>query len=123
MKVPKKVNDLYLDLRDKRLLPVVALLLVMLIAIPFLLGGSTEEPLSAPVSGSASAADIESAVQLAPFVTSEVTGIREFDERLSDFTRRNPFKQQLTGLPKSAQKELDQLEDPPSRRTARAQRQ
>ena len=113
MKAPKKLNDLYLDLRDKRLLPVVVLLLVVLVAIPFLLGGESEPaiPPSDTVLGSAAANDADSAAELTPFVTADVPGIREFDQRLDDFKRRNPFKQQLTSAPKSAQKALDQLED------------
>lgn len=112
MKVPKGVNDLYLDLRDKRLLPLVILLVAMLVAIPFLLGGGAEAPPPpASSAGSAAAGDAESAAQLTPFVTSEVPGIREFDKRLDSFQRRNPFKQQLTGPSKGQQKALEQAED------------
>ncbi len=37
IKPPKFVADLYADLRDRRLLPLVALLLVAIVAAPFLL--------------------------------------------------------------------------------------
>ena len=110
IKPPQVVKDLYLDLRDRRLLPVVALLAVALVAIPIALGGGSEQPLPASDAGvgSAAANDAESVAQLTPFVTSEVPGIREFDERLDQFKRRNPFQQQLTEPPKSAQRAIEQ---------------
>ncbi len=51
-KVPPFLSDLYYDLHDRRLLPLVGLVLVAIVAVPFLLGGGSdmEEGLSpAPV--------------------------------------------------------------------------
>ena len=42
LKVPGPVRDLWNELRGQHLLPVVAVLLVGLIAIPVLLGGASE---------------------------------------------------------------------------------
>ena len=42
-KVPAFVSDLYYDLRDRRLLPLVGLVLVAIVAVPFLLSGGSEE--------------------------------------------------------------------------------
>lgn len=111
MKAPDGVKNLYLDLRDKRLLPIVILLVVALIAIPFLVGGETEPivPSDGAVS-SAAASDADSVAQLTPFVTNDVPGIREFDERLDSFQKRNPFKQQLTGPTKAQQEALAKAE-------------
>ena len=44
LKTPDFLSDLYYDLRDRRLLPVVALVIVAIAAVPFLLGGDSEEP-------------------------------------------------------------------------------
>ena len=53
VKVPRFVTDLYQDLVDRRLLPLVALILVAIVAVPFLLGGSEEPPApSTPMPGS-----------------------------------------------------------------------
>ena len=43
LKVPPFLIDLYYDLRDRRLLPLVALVVVAIVAVPFLLGGGSEE--------------------------------------------------------------------------------
>lgn len=42
MKVPTFLSDLYWDLHDRRLLPLVALIVVAIVAVPFLLGGTRE---------------------------------------------------------------------------------
>ncbi len=39
---PRLLSDLYYDLRDRRLLPVIALVVVAIVAVPFLLGDSEE---------------------------------------------------------------------------------
>ena len=53
VKVPKGLNDFYLDLRDRRLLPVIALVVVAIVAVPFLLGDSKEAEVPASTSRSA----------------------------------------------------------------------
>ena len=40
------LRDLYRDLRDRRLLPVVIALAVAIVAVPFLLGGGGSDPVS-----------------------------------------------------------------------------
>jgi hypothetical protein len=58
-KVPKAISDVYEDLKDRRLLPLVALLLVAIVAAPILLSNKGEEeelpPIPAPKIGAASA--------------------------------------------------------------------
>jgi len=96
MKVPPFVSDLYWDLRDRRLLPLVALVVVAIVAVPFLLGGSSEKS-SGPsrvavtppaVSGGANNSTLV-AVQAAP-------GLRSYHKRLSHRSPNNPFKQRYT---------------------------
>lgn len=90
------LNDLYRDLRDRRLLPVVIVLGVAIVAVPFLLGGGSETQVAtAPVSTADTPAG--GAESLSPVVLAEVPGLRDYRERLSRFNRRDPFKQQMTG--------------------------
>ena len=88
-------KDLYRDLRDRRLLPVVIVLAVAIVAVPFLLGGSPDaEVATAPASISGSP---DSTDALSPVVLAEIPGLRDYKQRLDRFNRRDPFKQQMTG--------------------------
>ena len=44
IKVPRFLEDLYLDLKERHLLPVTAILLVGIVAVPFVLGQSSDAP-------------------------------------------------------------------------------
>ena len=98
MKTDGKINvfarDLYRDLRDRRLLPVVALLLVGIIAAPLLIKGGDSGP---PPSGApfADADPFDGAAELRPVVVGDDPGLRNYHERLDGSPSRNPFKQQL----------------------------
>ena len=100
--MPKPLQNLVHDLRERRMLPLVILLLVAIVAVPFLLGQDAEEvPSPAGSVSSSDAAEIEGAEIADPVVLAEVPGIRNFRKRLSDFQKQNPFKQQFTGVPTS----------------------
>jgi hypothetical protein len=95
MKVPPFLSDLYFDLRDRRLLPLVGLILVAIVAAPILLGGGTDEP--EPVSpppavtgGSLPASKTLSVVKAEP-------GLRNYKKRLGHRSPTNPFKQRFAG--------------------------
>jgi hypothetical protein len=93
LKVPPLLRDLYMDLRDRRLLPVIGLLLAAVVATPFLLGGSDKEvvpPSASPALG-ANTADASLAVLPAQ------PGLREPGKRLAHRSAKNPFKQKYTG--------------------------
>jgi len=97
VKVPQGVNDFYQDLRDRRLLPVIALVVVAIVAVPFLLGSSkkAEVPAStsdalAKVSGSA----VDKKSQLV--VVQSTPGLRSYKKRLKG-DPTSPFKQRFTG--------------------------
>jgi hypothetical protein len=95
MKVPPFLSDLYADLRDRRLLPLVGLILVAIIAIPFLLGGGSEElePVPGPraaATGTAPAGQELAVVKAAP-------GLRNYKKRLAHRSPTNPFKQRFSG--------------------------
>jgi hypothetical protein len=94
VKVPKFASDLYYDLHDRRLLPLVALVLVAIVAAPFLLGGGAEEPEPAPSIG---AAPGEAAQTSSLTVVEAQPGLRDYRKRLARRTATNPFKQRFTG--------------------------
>lgn len=89
LKMPPFAKDLYEDLRDRRLLPLVALVLVAIVAVPFLLSSGSEskpvvvKPAPKPAGASASALTV---VRSTP-------GIRDYRKRLRGRTPTDPFKQ------------------------------
>jgi hypothetical protein len=89
LKVPAFARDLYEDLRDRRLLPLVALVLVAIVAVPFLLSSGAEpkpvtvKPAPQPAGASASSLTV---VRATP-------GIRDYRKRLRGRTPTDPFKQ------------------------------
>jgi hypothetical protein len=93
LKVPQVLKDLYFDLRDRRLLPLIALILVAIVATPFLLGGSDEapEPAAPPVASGSSAR------QASLTVLPAAPGLREPSKRLGHRASKNPFRQHYTG--------------------------
>jgi hypothetical protein len=103
--VKKFFNDLYRDLDDRHLLLPAVALLVAIIAVPFLLGGSAEEtaaPVPAPVAVDADATAVQSAV-----LTSD-PGIRDYTQRLEALKEKNPFVQQFSDPAESAGTSLDE---------------
>jgi hypothetical protein len=95
MKVPPFFSDLYADLRDRRLLPLVALILVAIVATPFLLGGS-EPPKPIPAPEVAGGAEAAASGRSLTVVKSE-PGLRNYKQRLSHRSPTNPFKQRFAG--------------------------
>lgn len=96
LKVPKFASDLYYDLHDRRLLPLVGFILVAIVATPFLLGGSDSEPVEAPPS----ALDGTDVAQTSSLTVVEAhPGLRDYRRRLSGRTPTDPFKQRFTGSP------------------------
>jgi hypothetical protein len=95
MKVPPFLSDLYFDLRDRRLLPLVVLILVAIVATPFLLAGGTEEPEPTPLPGVAGEAAPSSQRTLT--VVKAAPGLRNYKKRLGHRDPTNPFKQRFTG--------------------------
>ena len=96
LKVPPFLSDLYWDLRDRRLLPLVGLVLLAIVAVPFLLGGGSEEgepstslTIEPPASSGGSEASRLVAVEAKP-------GLRDYHKRLDHRSPTNPFKQRYT---------------------------
>ncbi|HEX5984857.1 MAG TPA: hypothetical protein VFY69_11680 [Solirubrobacterales bacterium] len=101
VKVPKFASDLYYDLHDRRLLPLVGLILVAIVATPFLLGSDPETVEAPPPAAGATALEGAQASELT--VVEAHPGLRDYRKRLSGRTPTNPFKQRFTGAAKGGQ--------------------
>jgi len=95
LKVPSFLADLYYDLRDRRLLPLVALVVVATLAVPFLMGSDSEGVPALSAGGTA-------ALESSPEKTSKLTvveatpGLRDYRKRLRGRVATDPFKQLYT---------------------------
>jgi len=106
LKAPAFLTDLYYDLRDRRLLWPLALVLVAIAAVPFLLG-SKPKPVPAPPAGGIAAAVGGEGVSKLTVVEAQ-PGLREYSKRLKRRSPSDPFQQHYTGLPPAAQVEATQ---------------
>jgi hypothetical protein len=105
LKVPPFLTDLYWDLRDRRLLPLVALVAVAIVAVPFLLGGKSEESSTRGVVAVATP-DIAAGPDSSTLVAVEAKpGLRDYHKRLAHRSPTNPFKPRYSG-PQLAGSEL-----------------
>jgi hypothetical protein len=96
LKVPDVVADLFYDLRDRRLLPLIALVLVAIVAIPFLLGGGSDE-VAVPPPGAAATAAQSSVGEAQLTVVESKPGLRDYRKRLAGRKPTDPFKQRYNG--------------------------
>lgn len=90
LKVPNFLIDLYWDLRDRRLLPLVVLAILAVIAVPFLLGGSGDSS-SAPTTPPTAAPSPEPAGSKLTVVEAK-PGLRDYRKRLRDDKPSDPFE-------------------------------
>lgn len=105
VKVPPFLSDLYWDLRDRRLLPLVVLILVAIIAVPFLLGGSSDESKPPPSKAVTSLKrEISDGSTSALTVVRAAPGLRDYNKRLARLKPTNPFKQKFTNAPNGGAK-------------------
>lgn len=88
LKVPGFLADLYYDLRDRRLLPLVAFVLVAIVAVPFLLSGGSSESgpprIEPPVDDSVNASQLT--------VVKATPGLRDYRKRFQSRSPKDPFK-------------------------------
>jgi hypothetical protein len=92
LKAPAFLADLYYDLRDRRLLPLIALVLVAIVATPILLGQSSETP--PPVGAGAFAALREAGAGGSKLTVVKATpGLRDYRKRLRGRRPTDPFRQ------------------------------
>jgi hypothetical protein len=92
LKLPPFFADLYYDLRKRGLLPIVVLILVAIVAVPFLLGGGSEEEEPATLSTAG-----PSAAEASRFTVVEAKpGLRNYHKRLAHRKATDPFHQRYT---------------------------
>ncbi|HXS34601.1 MAG TPA: hypothetical protein VN758_12590 [Solirubrobacterales bacterium] len=96
LKVPPFLVDLYYDLHDRRLLPLVALVLVAIAAAPFLLSGDSEEA-PPPVAGISASPGTAVTGTARLTVVEAKPGLRDYRKRLKGRTPTDPFKQRYSG--------------------------
>lgn len=93
LKAPQVLQDLYWDLRDRRLLPLIALVIIAIVAVPFLLGEGEKLPKPvAPSPGASGSSAREASLAVLP----AEPGLREPSKRLAHRPPKNPFNQQYT---------------------------
>ena len=93
LKMPPFFKDVYADLRDRHLLPLVAVLLVAIAAVPFLLKASDTD-----LSPTEAQATLPEAVPAGARleVVADVPTLRDYRDRLSALVAKDPFKQHFT---------------------------
>jgi hypothetical protein len=93
LKVPDFLLDIYYDLRERHLLPLVAILLVALVALPIVLSGGSSD---AETDESESVAiATPSTVQTSKLVVAKAApGLRDYRRRLAKRHAQDPFVQQ-----------------------------
>ena len=90
-KIQKFFGDIVYDLRSRGLLPVVALLVVAMVAVPMLLtrgGGASVSSSSQPAATAETPPEAEQAV-----VSYSPPGLRDYKKRLDGLSPKNPFHQ------------------------------
>jgi len=94
LKPPKFAGDLYADLRDRRLLPLMALLLLAIVAAPILLAEKSgeESPAAVPVASPGGAQPSSASFAVVP----AEPGLRSYRRRLAHREARNPFDQPIS---------------------------
>jgi hypothetical protein len=105
MEPPAALANVYYDLRDRRLLPLVALVVVAIAAVPFLLGDDPEKRVPVPAGGAGAALEEDASGGATLTVVEASPGLRDYRKRLQGRTPTDPFKQRYVGVPEAAQLE------------------
>lgn len=96
LKVPTLATDLFYDLRERRLLPLVAIVLAAIVAVPIALSESADESAAPPIDAGANASG--SADGAEPLVVVESKpGLRDYRKRLRGRTPTDPFQPRYAG--------------------------
>ena len=104
-KAQKFFGDLIYDMRSRGLLPLAALLVVAMIAVPMYLASQGSDPSPRRAAPPADTADLAPENQAA--VVAYEPGVRDYKERLADQSEKDPFIQQFT----VTEKATDSLEE------------
>jgi hypothetical protein len=114
IRAPQAVEDLYRDMRDRRLLLPALALILAIIAVPFLLSASKDPAPAATV-----LQPPEGAEAVAPaVVTEQPVGVRDYRKRLDELKSKDPFAGSFSSADDAAAAADDgELVDPPSSTT------
>lgn len=96
IKVPGFLQDVYYDLKDRHLLPVAAVLVVAIVAIPIALSQKGSGGVEASEVGEAGTAQISTSAQSGQLVAKAAPGLRDYRRRLEHRTPQDPFKARYT---------------------------
>jgi hypothetical protein len=99
LRAPQILQNLYRDMRDRRMLLPALALVVALIAVPIVLSSSSSST-PAPAPAPTTNAGPESAIE--PAVVTEQLGVTNYRKRLDQLVAKNPFRKHFMALPKSA---------------------
>jgi hypothetical protein len=99
LKPPQFLANLYRDMRDRHLLLPALALVVGMLAVPILLKSHSTNH-GAPPAHASGKGGVDSAV---PAVVREELGVTNYKKRLDHLQSKNPFHQQYTAAPDSAQ--------------------
>jgi hypothetical protein len=97
IKVPGPVRDVYLDLKERHLLPLAVILLLAIVIVPFALSSSSSEEATTTGgggSGGTSGATAVSDSGSGELIAKSAPGLRDYKRRLDHLTSKNPFRQQ-----------------------------
>jgi len=100
IQTPAFLNNLYRDMRDRRLLLPVLGLIFALIAVPVALSSSSATTAAPPAP--AAAGGSARAAATSPAVLTQQLGVTNYRKRLEQIKSKNPFRMHFTSLPKSA---------------------
>jgi hypothetical protein len=97
IKVPRFLQDVYYDLKDRHLLPIVAILIVGIVAAPIAFGPSGSEDSSPSETAGAGAVQSTTGRQSGQLVAKSAPRLREYHRRLDHLQATDPFEQQYQG--------------------------
>jgi len=97
VKVPGVLRDLFEDLRDRRLLPLVGLIAIAIVATPFLLGSDSDIEEAVPSPGVPLEASTPAGADRSLTVVKAEPGLRDYHRRLRHRKAKNPFRPHHTG--------------------------
>jgi hypothetical protein len=97
---PQFLGNLYRDMRDRRLLIPAVVLVAALLAVPIVLKSHPSASTSAAAPAGSPGKSDSAAV---PAVVTQQLGVTQYRKRLDQLNSKNPFHQQYTATPKSAQ--------------------
>jgi hypothetical protein len=103
LKVPDFLVDIYYDLQERHLLPLAAILIVAIVAVPFALSESSEsEGPETAVAGAGAVTSTATTTGSHRLVAKSAPGLRDYRHRLDGLHSKDPFEQQFAQAAESS---------------------